>query len=260
VAKFDASEYARFRVSYPRTLFKTLSSYCGSHGDQRPIRVLDLGAGTGLSSGAFLDFYPGSELTLVEPDPAMLAVARAAFQNDSRVSYFLGSAETFKFETQYDLVLVGSAWHWMDRTVLQKKFEDAEVGAVFIFEYQFPKAKSHQSLNEWIRREFNLKWKTLTQVPRGNLTELTDGLRSSPFMRQKSHELLPQEQAFDLDQFFGMLVSQSRFLAYESTLPDSERKSYREKLRGELTQFWDLKNEISFLLGYEGLFFERRSV
>jgi SAM-dependent methyltransferase len=260
VAKFTASEYARFRVSYPKILFDGLRSFCGPFSGMRPLRVLDLGSGTGFSSRAFLEFYPDTELTLVEPDAAMLAAAKDLLRDIPRVQYVNASAEEFTFTEAYDLVLVGSAWHWMNRELICQKLEAADVGSVFVFEYQFPKAKAQNELNDWVRREFNLRWKTSSQTPRGTLHELTEGLRRSHSFSEVSRLSIPHENDFDLPGFFGMLISQSRFLAFEMTLLISERDAYRQSTYADLSNFWGLQNEIRFHLPYEGFYFRRRSL
>jgi SAM-dependent methyltransferase len=257
VAKFEAENYSRFRVFYPSSLFAGI----------RASRVLDLGAGTGFSAHSFLKFDPYAELTLVEPDGKMLARAKELFANDANVRFVQRAAEAFDWPVAYDLVLIGSAWHWMDRTVMQKQFEAADVGAVFIFEYQFPKAKFKSELNEWVRREFNLRWRTREQIPRGNLEELTEGLRNSKLFSQVKQIVIPHEELFSVEDFFGMIISQSRFLAYEATLELSERNAYRQKLFLELKEVWGLQkeeheseNKLMFHLPYEGLLFRRRMI
>jgi SAM-dependent methyltransferase len=266
VAKFDADEYSRFRVSYPKVLFDGLRSFCGQSLTGKPLKVLDLGSGTGFSSRAFLAFFPHAEFTLVEPDRAMLEASEASFQNDSHilhsnplVRFVHSSAEEFQLTESYDLVLIGSAWHWMDRAALLKNFERARVKSVFIFEYQFPKAKSDTAINEWVRREFNLRWRTQSQAPRGTLRELTSGLRESNEFSETSRIQILHEVNFDLDSFMGMITSQSRYLAFESTLPAVTRDAYRQSLRAELSAFWSLQTEMPFLLPYEGYAFSLRS-
>ena len=224
------------------------------------MHVLDLGSGTGFSAQSFLDFFSHARLTLVEPDPAMLEAAAPLFEDSTQITSIHARAENFEFSARYDLVLVGSAWHWMDRAQLIKKFETGDVGGVFIFEYQFPKAKAHADLNEWVRRAFNLKWRTLTQEPRGNLTELTQGLRDSLFFAEQSRVSFLHEEAFDLERFWGMIISQSRFLAYEETLPVETRVDYRKLLLQELALMWGLGRELQFILPYEGDFFLRRKI
>jgi predicted TPR repeat methyltransferase len=68
-----------------------------------PARILDLGAGTGQTAEALLRLFPDAELTLVDPAPGMLRVARAklpgaTFVEDDAAAFLTGSTG------QWDLV------------------------------------------------------------------------------------------------------------------------------------------------------------
>lgn len=68
-----------------------------------PARVLDLGAGTGQTAEALLRLFPDADLTLVDPSPGMLRVARAklpgaTFVEDDASAFLTASTE------QWDLV------------------------------------------------------------------------------------------------------------------------------------------------------------
>ena len=77
---------------------------------REPIRVLDLGAGTGKLT-ATLAGLP-AEVTAVEPDPDMLAELR---RNLSSVRSLPGSAEEIPLpDGSVDAVLVAQAMHWFD--------------------------------------------------------------------------------------------------------------------------------------------------
>jgi SAM-dependent methyltransferase len=260
VSKFEASDYSRFRLNYPAKLFTVLSAYCGPFVFNRTMRVLDLGSGTGLSARSFLNFFASADLTLVEPDAAMLTVARSHFENSPSAKLICGRAEDFQMNCEFDLILVGSAWHWFDRALLVENFEAGQPAAIFIFEYQFPKAKDHAPLNEWVRREFNLRWRTTAQEPRGNLTELTQGLRNSSSFSEHTRVNLNQEESFNLERFWGMIISQSRFLAYEETLSPEARVEQRNLLLQEISSMWGSPSEHVFILPYEGVFFLRRKI
>ncbi|SED21599.1 Methyltransferase domain-containing protein [Nocardioides exalbidus] len=70
-----------------------------------PDRVLDLGAGTGLTARMLASLYPGAELTLVDVSPAMVEQARQAFPSAELV---VADAAGFLRDTpgQWDLVVV----------------------------------------------------------------------------------------------------------------------------------------------------------
>jgi hypothetical protein len=261
MAIFDAEEYSQFRVAYPEALLSSLSAFCVPFCvKSNSLNVVDLGGGTGLSAKSFLKLFPWAELTVVEPDANMLEVARDTLKDFPKTKFALNRAEDFRFESQVDLVLAGSAWHWMNQDLILKHLELIHASAVFIFEYQFPKAKAASGLNDWIRREFNLKWRTTQQVPRGTLIELTQGLRDSNFFQEVGRDSLLVEREFSAEAFYGMIVSQSRYLAYEKTLSDSEKIRGRQQLSLELESYFGSTGVIPFELFYESVLFRHRNV
>jgi SAM-dependent methyltransferase len=77
---------------------------------RRPLRVLDLGAGTGKLTEILVRL--GAEVTAVEPDPAMLAELRRELPAVRSLS---GSAEDIPLpDAGADAVLAGQAMHWFD--------------------------------------------------------------------------------------------------------------------------------------------------
>jgi SAM-dependent methyltransferase len=78
--------------------------------DGRPVRVADVGAGTGKLTATLVGL--GAEVTAVEPDPQMLAELRRTMPEVSSVP---GSAEEIPLpDASLDAVLAGQAMHWFD--------------------------------------------------------------------------------------------------------------------------------------------------
>lgn len=78
--------------------------------DRRPIRVADVGAGTGKLTATLARL--GADVTAVEPDPQMLAELRRAMPGVRSVP---GSAEELPLpDASVDAVLAGQAMHWFD--------------------------------------------------------------------------------------------------------------------------------------------------
>ncbi|NUR51882.1 MAG: class I SAM-dependent methyltransferase [Hamadaea sp.] len=97
--------YDTIRPTYPQTAITwALRPVLG----ERPVRVLDLGAGTGLLSDVLV--AAGHEVVAVEPDEQMRAVAAG---NLPGVEVLSGSAEQIPLpDASVDAVVVGQAYHW----------------------------------------------------------------------------------------------------------------------------------------------------
>jgi SAM-dependent methyltransferase len=92
-----AERYDRIRPSYPVDAIRWIV------GDE-PVRVVDLGAGTGILSRQLIAL--GHEVVPVEPDPRMAALSGAV----------LGTAERIPLpDASVDAVVAGQAYHWFDR-------------------------------------------------------------------------------------------------------------------------------------------------
>ncbi|MFI5825831.1 class I SAM-dependent methyltransferase [Streptomyces sp. NPDC051578] len=103
-----ASLYAAHRPGYPGELFDALEELCG-----RPLAgatVADVGAGTGIASGA-LDAR-GAGVVAVEPGDGMAAEFRRAHP---RIPLVRGDGDRLPLATSgFDLVTYAQAWHWTD--------------------------------------------------------------------------------------------------------------------------------------------------
>ncbi|MBL6278145.1 class I SAM-dependent methyltransferase [Micromonospora fiedleri] len=84
--------------------------------DTAPPRLLDLAGGTGTISLRALRRFPDAELTLVDLDPALLALATATLGDRARiVTADLGRPDwhTALPHRHYDAVLTATALHWL---------------------------------------------------------------------------------------------------------------------------------------------------
>ncbi len=102
-----AAAYAEHRPDYAEAAVRwALEPVRG----RRPLRVLDLAAGTGKLTAALAGL--GAEVTAVEPDPAMLAELRRRLP---AIPAGPGRAEEIPLpDGSVDAVLVGQALHWFD--------------------------------------------------------------------------------------------------------------------------------------------------
>jgi len=102
-----AAAYARYRPGYAADAVRwALEPVAG----RRPVRVVDLGAGTGKLTAALAGL--GADVTAVEPDQEMLAELRRGMPAVRSVP---GRAEDLPLaDASVDAVLAGQAMHWFD--------------------------------------------------------------------------------------------------------------------------------------------------
>jgi SAM-dependent methyltransferase len=84
--------------------------------DGAPPRLLDLADGTGTISLRTLARFPGAEVTVVDQDPALLAIARASLEDNKAgrvLAADLNEPRWADGHTGYDAVLTATALHWL---------------------------------------------------------------------------------------------------------------------------------------------------
>jgi SAM-dependent methyltransferase len=103
-----AEEYDRYRPRYPRALFPDLVVVDGAE-------VLDVGAGTGISSAQLMQ--AGARVLAVEPDQRMarMAAAKGVSVEVSKFEDWLPSGRSF------DLVVFAQSFHWVQPTSALEK-------------------------------------------------------------------------------------------------------------------------------------------
>jgi SAM-dependent methyltransferase len=234
MSRFDPEFYRRYRPYYPAELFAPLVTQLSSRGFAPPFAVADVGCGTGHSSASLLRAAPGARITGVDPDPAMLEAARGICP---AATYRVGSGEATGLEVaSCDAVTIGSAFHWMDaaraRDEVLRLLKPR--GLFLVYEYQFPKAEAHAELNEWIRREFNLRWKAPGQKPRGDFAAVTGVFRADPRFSLLQDRKVPMVLPLAPPELTGLLLSQSRVLHYEAAMTGPERAEFQAWLGAEM--------------------------
>jgi SAM-dependent methyltransferase len=115
-----AELYEQFRPPYPAEFFRAVAErlqLSKQHG------LIDLGTGPGLLAIGFAPYV--GHVTAVDPEPAMLAVARRAIARAGHAVLLIeGRAEDLPADIgSFDVVTIGRALHWMDRRGLGPMFE-----------------------------------------------------------------------------------------------------------------------------------------
>lgn len=140
-ALFDeaAGDYDRLRQRLVPGLDGLHGAVVGSipFGTKRPLRVLDLGAGTGLLSAVVAERYPRSRVTLVDLSVEMLRVARRRFASGpGRFEFRVMDFARKELPAGYDLVVSALAIHHLtdgDKREVFEKIRGALVrGGLFV--------------------------------------------------------------------------------------------------------------------------------
>jgi tRNA (cmo5U34)-methyltransferase len=76
-----------------------------------PLRVLDLGCGTGTVAESVLEAFPGARLTCLDVAENMIAFARQRLARHSDIEYILADFSEFEFTSRYDVVVSSLALH-----------------------------------------------------------------------------------------------------------------------------------------------------
>jgi len=130
-----ADVYDASRPSPPDALLDVLVHVAQT---PRPRLVIDLGAGTGLSTRAWAD--RAEEVVGVEANPAMVARARAATSATNVRFVEAFASETGLVAGDADLVTCAQSFHWMEpQAVLGEAARLLRVGGVFAaYDYDVP--------------------------------------------------------------------------------------------------------------------------
>jgi ubiquinone/menaquinone biosynthesis C-methylase UbiE len=114
-----AELYEQFRPAYPPEFFRDVAEKLQM---SKQHRLLDIGTGPGLLAIGFAPY--AGHVTAIDPEPAMLAVARRAMARTGQTVHLIeGRAEDLPAEAgTFDVVTVGRALHWIDRTALGSLF------------------------------------------------------------------------------------------------------------------------------------------
>ncbi len=183
-----ASGYDRYRPGYP---IAAVRWSLGDPADGVRLRVVDLGAGTGRLGRAVADL--GHEVTAVEPDPGMRAVAERVLPG--RV--LAGQAEAIPLpEGSADAVVAGQAYHWFDPLVALP-----EIGRVLV--------PGGTMAAVWNMRDDRVPWVRelsllLDDNQQRTSTKVADLATGGTFVRA-AHAQFEHTTTLDLDQLLGLV-------------------------------------------------------
>ena len=108
-----ADNYSQNRPQYPQRLLSKLGELLPN----RPLQVVDLGCGTGISTRAIAKVLASKvDITGIDLSKDMLRRAEEDTSEEAPIRYEVGAAEALSIgDGMVDLIFVGQALHWFDR-------------------------------------------------------------------------------------------------------------------------------------------------
>jgi tRNA (cmo5U34)-methyltransferase len=104
--------------------------------EARPVRIIDLGCGTGMVAAKILELFPSARVTCLDLAENMIACARVRLAPYPKVKYIVADFRDFEFTDRYDAVLSSLALHHLaadaaKRDFYRRIYENLNPGGVF---------------------------------------------------------------------------------------------------------------------------------
>jgi tRNA (cmo5U34)-methyltransferase len=104
--------------------------------ESKPIKVLDLGCGTGNITAAVKKRYPNARVTCIDLAEHMIELAKYKLSHYTDINYLVGDLRNVKFESDYDLIISSLALHHLQTDeekvkIYQKIYDSLKVGGAF---------------------------------------------------------------------------------------------------------------------------------
>lgn len=118
---------------------------------EKPKRILDLGAGTGLLSYYWYEHFPDAKYVLVDIADDMLNIAKKRFAGLDNVSYISFDYANGLPEGDFDLIVSALSVHHLENEdkikLFRKIFDKLPAGGMFVNYDQF--CAGQQAMNDW---------------------------------------------------------------------------------------------------------------
>ncbi len=233
-----ADAYSVFRPEYPPQLFERILAALPP---DRRHRAMDLGAGTGRTTRALLDYF--DEVIAVEADALMAEKLRkAAPQALIRITT---AEECHQEPASIDLVNVATALHWMDvpRVIANVELWLRPAGIFAVYGGPFP--RTPEPIKAIIRQEFHEHWDTYRDERLRRKEFPQSIIRAASVLHLVEDTTIPYVLPVTPHEFAGFCRSTSYGSAFARTLSDPD--AYWRDLEERFRQAWpDAKIPVDF--------------
>lgn len=210
-----AEEFQRYRPDYPPQLFERILAAVAA---DRCERAIDLGAGTGKSTGALVPHF--REVIAVEPDPGMAAKLKEEIP--AAIVCTVTAEDCSQAPASVDLVTIGNALHWMDapRVFSNVHFWLCPGGVLAVYDRPLPKVTP--SIDAITLAELRGPWKPHRDPRLKRDRAWEEQVRSAPGFQIVEDTKFPYIVPMSPRDYVGFWRSTSYGSAYARTLAEPE--------------------------------------
>ena len=144
-------------IPHYKDMINTLTSSIPFEHDA-PIKVLDLGCGTGTVTKTLKEQFKNAQVTCLDLAENMIEMAKIKLKDYKDIEYAIGDFYEYNFSENYDVIVSSLALHHLaadeDKKEFYKKIYDALVhGGIFL------NADAVLASNKQLQRIYTAKWK-----------------------------------------------------------------------------------------------------
>ena len=225
-----ASTYAKFRPTYPETVYKNIQELGTS---EKFEKTADIGCGAGHSIDGLKKI--SNDIVGVEPGDGL---RMEAIQKYPEFEFVKGTGENTNLEDQsVNLITVATAFYWMDRVEAIEEFNRIlkDDGALALYRYRFPRIASNKEVDDIVQKHCMDHWDQYRDERLVREDDSSILLEDSGFFKEISELKVENIWSLSVEGFVNFMTSTSYVSKYLESL-GTESLTYVESLKNEIRQ------------------------